>query len=189
MMKRNAVLLCVVLLVALASCSKKSDDKPDDTAGKYYLTVKVDGVEKKATDQGGSSGLKAQVVYQNSSGRNVILISGRWRLSTSDLTKLGGTDLLIQPFLEKAGTYGVGAGSGTLNAINHWVDMNPPSDRVDDDIYTSGGEYGSGKIVVESFDGKEVRGTFQSTVVNSNSKTIKLSEGKFYMPVDMSRAK
>ncbi|MBO9592542.1 MAG: hypothetical protein J7599_06485 [Niabella sp.] len=165
-------------------CSKSEKGVPDN---KYYFTVKVDGVEKTATDQSDLSGLKAQVVYLNSGGYNALLISGRWWLATTS-KKMGGTDLMIQPFPKKTGTYSVGAGTSD-HSITHWMDMSPPAGREDDDIYSAAGTYGSGNIALEFFDGKEVRGTFQGTLVNTNRKTINLTEGKFYMPVDMSQAK
>lgn len=172
---------CIIFML-FAGC-KKNNDNQAPPQGQYYFTATVNGTEKKS-DNDKVLGMKAQVVYTEGVG-NQLLISGRWRISKTDLTKFGGIDLLIQRFPKKAGDYPIGT-SGVFNSVLYWVDMNPADEN--EDIYSAGEQGPIGKISIESFTGEEIRGTFECPVKNQNGKIVKITAGKFYMPVDMSRA-
>ncbi|GAA4175945.1 hypothetical protein [Sphingobacterium ginsenosidimutans] len=176
----NSLFLAVLLV---SGCSK-SNDNSGNSASPYYFTVNIDGTEKKAENDK-LLGMKAQVVFTEGFG-NQLLVSGRWRISTIDLKKFGGIDLLIQPFQKKAGVYSTGS-SGGFNSVIYWVDMNAEDEN--EDVYSAGEQGPIGRISVVSFTNEEIRGTFECPVKNANGKIIKLAAGKFYMPVDMSRAR
>lgn len=176
----NSLFLAVLLVIG---CSK-SKDNSGNADSPYYFTVNINGTEKKAENDK-LFGMKAQVVFTEGVG-NQLLVSGRWRISTTDLKKFGGIDLLIQPFPKKAGVYSTGS-AGIFNSVIYWVDMNAEDEK--EDVYSAGEHGPIGKINITSLTEKEIRGTFECPVKNANGKIIKLTAGKFYMPVDMSRAR
>lgn len=177
-----ATFYIVIAGLLLTGCSK-NDGGPDNTSAKYYFSAKIDGV-KKESEKKEIYGMHAQVLYTEGIG-NQLLVSGRWRTSTTDPKELGGIDLLVQPFPKQKGTFPVGI-SSSFNVISYWVDMSPVDEN--EDVYSTEQPGVAGKIVIESFSNGEIRGTFESTAKNENGKMVKITDGSFYMPVDTSLA-
>ncbi|MCU0325833.1 MAG: hypothetical protein MUF45_11370 [Spirosomaceae bacterium] len=161
-MKKRTLLLLLSIL-ALLSCKNTNDAKPSN---KYYLTAKLDG---KQTD---FSTEFAGYNWTQSAPYNLIVTgyqNKNFRLPAIDIEVQNATNTI------KTGTY-----------------IEPNQERLCRYAVSTNEVYTANNNVLNDFEvkileltNKDVKGTFEGTITDFKTKiSIKITEGRFYVPFD-----
>lgn len=165
MLLKNA-LAALLILSVLAGCKKDSDNP--DPAQDVYVKAQIDGqsfsiggVPGPGSTTGGSA------IF--SKDENKLFVYG-----TGTATLLAIT---VQDFPKKTGTYALG--DANLKSVGSYTDNSNPQNPI---IYLTQNAR-TGSVVVTSFDGKTLTGTFNYTVYsNTLKKEVKVTNGEFKVP-------
>jgi hypothetical protein len=157
------ILSCIALMFVLLACSNDKDDPSPSSS--IFMKATVDGKTLDVTGQGTSANPQGtSCVFQNSN-------------STFYLTGNNGIvniSMAIEDFPKTTGTFTIGnVSSGNVGT---YIDTTDPANPIS---YHSS----SGMLVITTFDGKTVEGTFSFTASNTSlNKEVSVMNGSFKVP-------
>ena len=91
---------------------------------------------------------------------------------TGSATVAEQLQLIIQDF-DGEGTYEITSGIDERNQARWTATIDPT------ETYTTIGSLGTGKVVITSYDGDNVKGTFEFTAKNTDEVEVEITEGEF----------
>lgn len=152
-MKTINISLLVLVAVVLCSCKKKENA---DSSNTTFMKAVVDGIAITCDATSGAYNKKDKILS----------FYGR------QADNKGGFDFNIFPFTGETGTYVLTTNNKSYVALYRTSDTVP-----ENNIYSS--VYGSGELVITSYENNVVTGTFKMVLVNEKGVKKTISNGEF----------